>query len=231
MAAKPKREYLFTPPGVFSFPKLNKPDEKYGGYSVKVRIPPEFADELRPKLQAVADQARVDTKEMLEERLENAKTGAEKGKAKKALADLSVGELPLRPTYGDDGEEDGGFEISAKMADSFKDKKTGEPKPMRPDIVDAEGKQIKNPPQIWGGTVGRVKFYIAPYYVASSGQCGASLKLVAVQIIDLKTGSGGDHGFGKADGGYVHEDDDLPKASGGDAGDDAGGGDDEDDEF
>ena len=57
---------------------------------------------------------------------------------------------------------------------------------------------------IWGGSVLRISADLIPFYVAAVG-AGVSLRLKAVQIIDLKTGGGAgaeSYGF-EATKGYV----------------------------
>jgi hypothetical protein len=77
-------------------------------------------------------------------------------------------------------------------------------------LFDSKGAPLAAGTAIYGGTVGKVAFQAAPYFVAGQGMAGISLRLSAVQVIDL-VGPGSrtaaQHGFGKEDGYETSEDD------------------------
>lgn len=201
---------LFTPKGTFVYPRLNVPDTKFkkeGVYSVQVRLTGAEGEALIAKLQPMADEAYENAKVTIKDAIKEAK-GAKLAKLKESLAKLEKSDLPVKPTYNDDGTEDGGAMVSIKMNAQFTNKK-GEIVKLAPIIVDSTGKNLENPPDIWGGTVGKVKAQIVPYYNASVNNAGVSLRLVSVQIIELVSKGGGDQGFDEEEGGYVG--DDLPK--------------------
>jgi hypothetical protein len=73
-----------------------------------------------------------------------------------------------------------------------------------PKMVDSSGQVIdpNNKPQVWGGSVIRLKGSMNPY--SAAGNIGVSLQLSAVQIIELSEGdSSGDNSFDAVEGGYV----------------------------
>jgi hypothetical protein len=74
----------------------------------------------------------------------------------------------------------------------------------QPKMVDSMGEVIdpKNRPQVWGGSIIRVKGAMNPYQAA--GNIGISLQLSAVQIIELSEGeSNGDNTFDAVEGGFI----------------------------
>lgn len=226
-------EKIFVGPGVFIFPRLNKPDTKFktdGEYSVKVKIGSEGGEALKEKLQPIAEKAFEEAKAKIKESLEGLK-GAKLVKAKESLEKLALNALPVQPEYDDDGNETGNYIVIAKMPAVKKDKDTGKTTKRRPDIVDSKGKVLENVPLIYGGTEGVVKAFIMPYFNAATATAGASLRLNAVQIIKLVSSGGGDHGFSKVDDGFSG--DDLPKNTEkvDDEDTEQAGGEDDDEEF
>ena len=123
---------------------------------------------------------------------------------------LKLIDPPFKPAVNDDGDETGEYVFNFKMPGGFASKKEkdseGKPKTiaMRPDLFDAKGKPIKNPPPIWGGTVAIVAGELRPF-LNPKAECGVSLRLRAVQVIELRSGSGGcgsasEYGFGAEEG-------------------------------
>jgi hypothetical protein len=96
--------------------------------------------------------------------------------------------------------------IKAKMKASGVYKsgpKTGQRWERKPNIYDAKGNALKNPPKIGGGSIVKMNIELNPYYAASDGKVGTSFRLNAVQVIELvefggKSASG--FGFGEEDG-------------------------------
>ena len=76
-------------------------------------------------------------------------------------------------------------------------KKNGEEFEQKPGIVDAKKKPIKA--NVGGGSVIKVAFEPVPYYNAAAGS-GVSLRLKAVQVLDLVEYGGGDYGFDEEEG-------------------------------
>lgn len=205
---------LMTPKGVAKFPNLNKPDTKFnpdGEFKVGVILSGEESAKFRMQIDQEADKALANAKAELEEKVANEK-GEKKAKAKKALDELAMADMPYKPVYDEDGNETGDFVLQFKMKAQRKDKKTGQVTKMFPKLFDAAGKQIPQSKDIWGGSLIKVAGLINPFYIPGTNMAGVSLRLSAVQVIELRSSGGGDassYGFGKEDG-YNTEDDSTP---------------------
>ena len=101
------------------------------------------------------------------------------------------------------------FKLKAKVTP-----KQGDPFEQRPAIFDAKGKPLQEA-KIGGGSKVKVAYELIPYYTAIAG-AGVSLRLKAVQVIDLVEFSGGASadafGFGEEEG---YEAEDTPAQSNG----------------
>ena len=79
---------------------------------------------------------------------------------------------------------------------------------LKRDVFDAGGKKLAKVPEIWGGTRGIVAGEFRPFSMPIG--VGISLRLKAVQIIELRQGGQGgtadSYGFGKQEGGFEAED-------------------------
>lgn len=229
MAEKQKNPQGITPAGSAKYPRLNQPDTKFnksGIYSVKLIIAAEDAAPLQEAIEAVANKAMEDTTAQLETKLDEAKP-KDKPKAKIALDKLTLGDMPFAPEYNDEGEETGNVEFSFKTNATYKDK-AGKEQQRTVTMFDAKGKKLegKAVPSVWGGSVLKVAYMLAPYYNAATNSVGCSPRLNAVQILELVSGSGGtaaSYGFGEEDG-YSAPEEAEEETFGG-----AGGGAEEDD--
>lgn len=194
-----KPEQFVTPAGVFVFPKLGEPDTKFkdeGEYSVKLRLSAEAAAPLLAKLEPLHEAA------LEKGRGEFAKLPVA---SRKKLQDLKVNPL-FSLDYDEDENETGDLLFNFKMTASGVSKKTGKPWTRAPRVFDA-AKNVMDGSIVWGGTVGKVAFTVNPYFVSGQGTCGLSLRLEAVQVIDLVSGgqrNADAYGFGEEDG-YVAE--------------------------
>lgn len=212
-----------SPKGTFKWPRLNEADTKYkaeGLYSVKLILDEAEAKALMGKLQPHFDQALADGRE---------KYAALPVKTRKEK-EFKINKY-FSPVYDEETEEETGqVEFNFKMTASGVSKKTGKAWSRAPRIFDAKGVPMKNPPPIWGGTVGKIAFEVMPYFNAAQAEAGLSLRLDAAQIIELVSGGGKSasaYGFGEEDG-YAHDNDSFEDESG-NAGGSAGGA--EDDQF
>jgi hypothetical protein len=117
--------------------------------------------------------------------------------------------VAVKDEVNDDAEPTGRKIVRFKMNASYS--KDGETIKIKPQIFDSQGNHLKNPPQIWGGSVLKVSYQIVPYYNASTNGAGASLRMSGVQIIKLVSGGGASaeaHGFGKEEDGYMADPED-----------------------
>jgi hypothetical protein len=184
---KAKLPRFTTPKGIAKYPWLSRPDTQFnadGVYKVNLLIPADEARELCAALDSAADEAVV-----------LARAAAKSP----AIAKTIKRAEPYGPALDDQGEDTGNIEFKFKMNAkvTFKD---GTIKPMKPFIYDAKQKQLLVCPNVYGGSVLKVNFSPAPYYAAVSKTAGVSLRINAVQIVELVTGGGGSaSGFGFAE--------------------------------
>jgi len=208
MSDKKKFTRVTTPPGIARYPKLNTPDTKYkkdGEYSTKLVLP---GDEAQP----IIDQYEAELAEFFEAEkqalLEQAeKEPKNKGKLLAKAKGLKLcADRPFKAEVDEEtGEETGNWVFNFKMPARI----AREGKPdlvLKPDFFDAGGKKLSNPPEIWGGSKIKVAADFRPFNTQIG--VGISLRLCAVQIIELRQGGSrdaSDYGFG-AEEGYSAED-------------------------
>lgn len=228
---------FMSPLGTFVYPKLNKPDTKFkkeGEYALKLRLSAEdsekFIAQIEEKLAEFWPIARAEA----EEKIAKAKTGAEKAKAKKALEDMKEADKSYKPVYDDEGEETGEYEFNIKMPAQFESKKEpGKIIKIKPDIFNAKGTLLKNPPDIWGGSTGYIAGEFRPF--STNVGVGISLRLKGVQIMTMSSGGEGRsasaYGFGSHEDGYDGEGEEAPVDSEAEGGEGEGGPDTDPDDF
>ncbi len=172
-----------TPAGIAIYPHLTQPDTKFnamGEYKVSLSL---TEDEAAPLIEKV------------DEAMEQAKELIPKGKRPK------VADAPYFAELDDEGQETGRvvFKFKMKAKVNTKDGRTIE---MSPRLFDAQGTLLTDVKSLWGGSILRISADLIPYYVAAVG-AGVSIRLKAVQIIELKTGGGTDatnYGFSATEG-------------------------------
>lgn len=234
----PRKVYVrgadgFPLKGTFVYPRLNSPDTKFkaeGEYQVRVRVSAEEAQPVIEKVDELAQQAYDEAKAAIEEEIAEA-TRAKKpiGKLKEKLAKLKFTDKCYKDALDDDGNPTGEVEFNFKMTASGTSKKDGKPWSRAPQVFDGKGKELKGRaiPSIWGGTIGRVDGFYNPFCTAVGA--GVSLRLEAVQIIKLQSGSGNasaaQRGFAAEEDGYeaAEEDGSQFPADGEGSGDSADG--------
>lgn len=195
---------VMTKKGIARFPSLTKADTKFnpdGEYKTGVVLSQEDAQPIIDKATAEAEKILAETKEALQESVKTLK-GEKLVKAKKALAELAMGDMPFKPVYDDDGNETGDVVLNFKMKAQRKDKE-GKVIKMKPKLFDAGGKEIKGAIEIWGGSLIKVSGSLNPFYIPGTNTCGVGFRLAAVQVIELRSGGSGDassYGFGKEEG-------------------------------
>jgi hypothetical protein len=193
MAEKRKQlPRITTPKGVAKYPWLSNPDTQFdadGVYKIDLIIPAGECTELCAALDAAADEA-----------FELAKSKAKSPVIAKQIKRAD----PYTAALDDAGEDTGKilFRFKMKAKVTMKD---GTVKTMKPFIFDAKGVQLAVCPAVYGGSVCKVNFSPSPYYAANNKQAGVSLRINAVQIIELVTGGARDaagYGFGQEEGGF-----------------------------
>lgn len=210
--AQKKYPILNTPKGVAVWPSLNSPDTKFkeeGEYTCRLAFDPNL-----PEVQKLV--ARLE--EVRDEQFEEFK--AEKPAHKKfSAAPVFTDELDK------EGEETGRITINFKMRASGISKQTKKPWARKPQIFDSKGKEVKNPPNISGGSILRVACELGGFGVQSSKLFYVTIKLVGVKLIELVTygGQSADSlGFGDDEGGYEASGDSSSSFDDNDNDDDAG---------
>lgn len=205
-ATEPKSVKVTTAVGTASFPTLDKPDTKFspeGSYKAPVILSEADAAPIIATIEKVTEAMIAFTEARLNAAIEAEKDGTKKGKLKKELAGLKSADQPIRPVYDDTGAETGDLVLNFKMRAERKDRKTGATIKMAPQLFDAAGNKLP-PTTVWGGSRYKVAGLVCPFYTPLVG-VGVSLRLQAVQIIELRSDSSqtaDGYGFGKEDG-YV----------------------------
>lgn len=213
-AARIKRPSFISPKGTFQYPSLSQPDygnESFpkpdGEFKVALVVPMSadtqaFIDKLMPAwVEAIAlgqvAFAKLDVK------------------LRKKFEKLTE-QMFFEPEYDKESEQETG-NVIFKFKTKYKitDKKTQEVRFNKIGLFDAKGKPLPVGTSIYGGTIGKVAFQTADYWVAGQGMAGISLRLSGAQVIEL-VGPGNrtaaSMGFGEEDGYEAGEagDDDTP---------------------
>lgn len=194
---KEKAPSFTTPAGELVYPKLRTPDTKFkpeGEYSAKLRLPEDEANKLIAKLKPLHDAA-----------VEAGK--AEYAELKKAVRDKNPFKVSdfYTPEYDDDEEPTGYFLFNFKMVASGtykKGPKAGQKWTRKPALFDAKGKPLPKAVEPWGGSTAKVSFEVGSYFTTAAG-AGISLRMQAVQVLDLIQGgerSAKSYGFGEEEG-------------------------------
>ena len=176
-----KREVYTTEAGVFKYPHLSTPDhgtKEYPKdkpeYNVRLILSPEESAKLKAFLMPFYEDALEEGKAKFDERPVAAR--------KKNPFDPQE---PGTPIYDDDENETGEMEFKFKTKAFYKDRVTGEERENKLAVFDAKGNRIPKDVEIWGGTVGKVSYNIAPYFVDANHMCGLTLYLNSVQVLEL----------------------------------------------
>tara|TARA_R110001606_G_scaffold397262_1_gene573160 strand:- start:862 stop:1470 length:609 start_codon:yes stop_codon:yes gene_type:complete len=173
---KIQNENIVTPAGRAIYPWLINPDTKFnalGEYKVSLSLNTSEAEPLIKKI---------------DEAMEKAKTLAPEGKK------VKVSDPPYFNEVDGDEQETGNvlFKFKSKAQIQTKDGKTIK---ITPKLFDSKGTLLKDVTEIWGGSKIKISADIAPYFVGAVG-AGVSLRLKAVQIIELVTGGNNADSYG-----------------------------------
>lgn len=194
MSTHKKNERVTTPAGKALYPRLTKPDTKFnadGEFKVDLLLPQDDAAPLIEKIDAMIAEAH-------KKAIEEAKTPA----AKKKIKAYNV-QTPYEEHVDEDGNETGEIKFKFKQKAKITGK-DGDPIKMRVAIFDAKLKPIKGDLMAGSGSVMKVSFEMVPYCIAGQKAVGVTLRLKAVQILELVEYGGGDDasafGFGEEDG-------------------------------
>jgi len=168
-----KREHFITPKAEVVWAFLDKPSDKFNPDGVYIVT---LAFDGKDKAFREITQT---LKERRDEEFE--KWGRDNPKLKKSAkpAPVAVKEL------GEDEEPTGRMLLSFKMTAKGVSRRTGKEFTMSPDVFDAKGVKLETTPAIGGGSVVKVAYETLGTYVASSKLFYLSLRLQAVQLLEL----------------------------------------------
>lgn len=178
------REFTTSPKGRAIYPHLHAPDTKFdsdGVYTIKLQVDPEDAQEMLT---------------FLEGQMAESLAKAKRDNPKKAKS-IKAADVPYKT------EEDGSIVFSFKMK-AVGTRKDGTKFQRRPRLFDAKGQPAPNGLRVGGGSLCRVSFEVYQFWTALIG-AGVSLRLEAVQVIELKEFGGPSaetFGFGEEEGGF-----------------------------
>jgi hypothetical protein len=214
MADKKKKHIrMTTPVGTAKFPWLTKPDTRFkaeGVFCTGLLVPKEDAEELCQELDRLADEAFKAAIADLKAKKKNPK-----------VIEKTAKHEPYQMEVDSEGNETGMVEFRFKT--NAQANINGEVRKFVVPLFDSVGNPVKCSP--WGGSQIRVNFSPIPFYNAvGNGLAGVSLRLNAVQVIKLVSGSGDakSYGFDAVDGGFEGNDDADTDTDSNGTGDDSG---------
>ena len=180
-----KLKNYVSPRGLFKYPHLTRADTKFnpdGEYKVSLVWKNGEAKDFVNLLET------------------EHKTSVELAKKKNQGKSIKTAKVPFKVN-----EETKEIEATFKLKAVGKSAKTGNTWSHKPAIFDAAGKPMEIKEIIYGGSEGKISYQIVPWYTPMLG-AGITLRMKAVQILKLVTGSGGtsdSYGFAKETG-YEH---------------------------
>lgn len=206
--AQRKGVTITSPKGIAQWPRLVTPDTKYNKYSVKLVLP---ADD--PAVQAFKAQLEA----IRDKHFDAEKTRLVAEKKAAVAAELTKGEVLKVERDNETGAETGNLLLVVSMnaggiVKNPKSPRFGQPWSQKPDIFDAKGKQLKNPPEVFGGSELKLSLEVEGY-TKTDKTVIASVDLKAAQIIKLVTGGQRDfssYGFAQEEGDEIEDREETP---------------------
>jgi hypothetical protein len=188
-----------TPKGIAKYPWLNKPNTTFnplGEYKVGLLLPANSAEaeslisQIDGWLEESLKQAKADVQKQYDTAVLSGK-GAEAAKKKAELAQIKKAAPPYTVELDkDSGEETGNIEFKFKLKAQITNRKTGKVIKMSPRLFDSAGNALKDDTAIFGGSIIKVNFTPNFTYMPSTKEAFVSLRLNAVQVIELVSGLG-----------------------------------------
>jgi hypothetical protein len=205
-----KKVYItgVTPTGVAVFPHLNKPDEYKGNkdFKTSLKLTAHEAADLIAKLTPLVEASYGAAEVELQEKIANGKDGKTKAAAKKCLETL-LRSYPWTDDVDEDGEPSGDILFKFKSKAEYEDAK-GVTRKITIPLFDAKRKA--STAQVTFGSLIKVNYTVAPFFMSGTGLAGISLRLNGVQIRQLATGNYKADptamGFDEDEDGYSEED-------------------------
>lgn len=200
-----------SPAGVAVHPWLNRPDTKFNARGVyKVKLAFDSSDPAAQEFKASLEKLRDD--KLAEWKADPAN--------KKYLKRLSVNDV-CAEELDDEGEPTGRWLFNFSTYASYKDKKTGQVVQRKPPTLFDSRRNVVTV-NVFGGSTLKVAYSPSFWFSAKDTEVGLKTYLVAVQIIELVSGSGAS--FFDDEDGYVAEASAAPDTApaGEDSGEDSG---------
>ncbi|MFM7027805.1 MAG: hypothetical protein ACKOXK_03905 [Chakrabartia sp.] len=211
MAERKRYPTAVTPKGTAIYPSLTRPDTKFdpeGVYKVKLAL-----DADDPAVQAF--RKRVD--DMVDAEYD-AVVEQLKADGKAALAAKWTKKSPFTAEEdANTGEETGRLLINTKMKASGVTKE-GRRWERKPDLFDATGRKLTNPPVVGGGSELKLSVELYPFAGSTDRTVSLSFRLNAAQIIKLVQFGARDaagFGFEAEEGDAIEEENNTPFATAG----------------
>lgn len=181
---KPRYQAFISPAGEAVFPWLHKPDTQFdaaGVYKVSLSLPFELAQDFIAKLESARN-----------EFIATLPVAKQRALTPKPVYTMETTRPPKDATDAEKHafvpEETGNVLFLAKMKAKV-DLENGDSFTQSPVVVHADtGAAVEEP--VYAGSVIRMKGQIVPYVNSSNATVGITLRLKAVQVIDLVTGDG-----------------------------------------
>lgn len=198
---KKKYEKITSPIGRANYPYLNTPDTKFkeeGEYKVDLILDKVEEAEFLGNLKARSEKA-----------FEQAKVKLKKKNKHAQIKNMQV-YVPFEDIYDDEGNPTGEVKVKVKTKALIK-RQDGSSFEIKPDLFDSAGKPLNREEVIiYAGSMIRVNFTPAPFYSPAINKAGVTLRLNAVQVIELSEGNSGsaeNYGFGVVDDGFTADED------------------------
>lgn len=182
------------PAGIAVFPKLETPDTKFnamGVFKTGVRLSGAEAQKVRDDIDALIAESFKATAEHLIAEGKAKKQGDDivllkDGKPEKKdgkLKTLQYADRAYKEELDEEGNETGDIVFNTKTTATYKDK-AGKVQNRKVTVVDAKLKPMSK--SVWGGSKIVVNADLSPFYTAVG--VGVSLRLNAVQVLELRSG-------------------------------------------
>ncbi|CAA2141580.1 hypothetical protein [Hyphomicrobium sp. ghe19] len=192
--ADEKQKYVRTktPKGIAQYPWINTPDTKFsadGDFKCNLIVP---AKEAKSFIKLIDEEAK--------KAVESFKAKEKKPTKGKKPKPIVEGDKPYFEELDDDGEPTGNIIFRTKQRAKITTKK-GDVIEKSIVIYDAKGKRIQA--NVGGGSTVILGVELPHYFVPASNAAGVSLRLQAVQVLDLVEfggNSASSYGFGEEDG-------------------------------
>ena len=200
---KKKRQSYTTPKAPSLFVHIVKPDygtkqylDEEGSFNITLRLTEAEAEQLKATLANEIAEAQAE----MDEKFNELPIATRKKVGQPTWNEPGVVE------YDRETEEPTGYVLFRFKTKASYTNRQGETKERKIPVFDSMQQPVKLKDEPGYGSIVRVNFTPAPYFVSSSGNAGLTLYLNAVQILQLKEGgvrSAADYGFDMEDDAYA----------------------------